>query len=157
MAASTSTYSVELDERYIYRVDVLATSFAEALKKVNAFYARQRTPVTKYQERELTAVLLSGSADTPRQFVKGWTSPFSVKLDERYVSMYSMEVHEQYAYDVKVIAPSAADALKKVNAFYARQRKPETKYQQVDLTASLVAKSVRRRRCSSSWSAWMEV
>ena len=139
-------YSVELDERYIYRVDVLASSAAQAIEKVKTFYAQQRQPVPKYQEEGLTAILQSHSADTPPEAMGAWTSPFSVGLHERYVSMYFMEMHERYVYDVKVIATSAAEAMQKLNAFYAKQRKPETRYAEGDLTGALQAKSVRRRR-----------
>jgi hypothetical protein len=67
---------------------------------------------------------------------------------------YRVQLREWYVYDLSVVATSAAEAIEKAEAFYAQQRKPETKYQQEGLTATLQANSVRCSRRSSSQSVW---
>lgn len=57
MSTTTSTYRVQLSEWYVYNVNVVATSDADAIEKAKAFYAQQRKAKTKYQEEGVTATL----------------------------------------------------------------------------------------------------
>jgi len=141
METTTPTYSVELHEQCVYRVDVVATSAVEAIQKVEAFYDQQRTPQIKYQEEGLTAILRHGFAGV-------FGTPVAVTA-----SAYSAELHERYVYDLKVTATSAVEVREKVKAFYAWQRKPRSKYQEEGLTATLQVNSVCHSRPTASRSA----
>jgi len=67
MSAVTSTHHVQLREWYVYDVNVVAASTAEAIEKAEAFYAEQRKPKTKYHEEGLTANLQEKSVRCSRR------------------------------------------------------------------------------------------
>jgi len=67
---------------------------------------------------------------------------------------YTVHMRESYAWDLKVSAASATEAIEKAEAFYAQQRKPASQYVVDGLTAELTANLVRCSRPTSSQLAW---
>jgi len=58
---------MQLREWYVYDVNVVATSAAEAIEKAEAFYAQQRKPKTKYQQEGVIAILQANSVRCSRR------------------------------------------------------------------------------------------
>jgi cellobiose-specific phosphotransferase system component IIB len=67
MMVKTQPYHVQLREWYVYDLNVVANSAAEAIEKVEAFYVQQRKPQTKYQQEGLTAALQEKSVRCARR------------------------------------------------------------------------------------------
>ena len=69
-------------------------------------------------------------------------------------STYVVQVREYCAFDLKVSAESLAAAIEKAQAFYAKHRKPASKYEENGLSVELVATTVRCSRKPASPSGW---
>src|SRR5262245_52859009 len=105
-----------MHEWYAYRLNVVGVSDADAVRKVEVFYAQQRRPKSRFQHEGVTAILRRGSVEA---------SPIKVAT-----STYYVQLHEQYVYDLLVVGTSLDEAKRKVAAFYGRQwkLKVKTKY-----------------------------
>jgi hypothetical protein len=69
-------------------------------------------------------------------------------------STYIVQLREYCAFDLKVSADSPAAAIEKAQAFYAKHRKPASRYEENGLRAELTATTVRCSRQAASPSAW---